>query len=165
MHYVLLLLLLLGLPTLGKAQCGCGELRLAMNDKRHYQYRYYILGKEDTITVELLNRSNQIHRGRGTTAFVHENAPDRPHMQLHLPAYQTTQIEVEVMEVRTQQKMWLTFTSHGLDHIYRLILDFAPGHHYQLTLGAPSQESYPGFDITTTAPHKDGPYWLKLHKQ
>jgi len=123
MKYPFLIGALLAWATPSMAQCGCGKLWLAMDDNRQYQYSYRVAKEGDTTKVRLLGIATSM------APFSQKSAADRPRAVVHLPAYQTTNILVDVTDVVTHQKMELTFKSRGLDETYRLLVDFAPGSH------------------------------------
>ena len=167
MKYLFLTGALLAWATLGRAQCGCGKLWLAMDDNRQYKYSYRVAREGDTATVKLPSGSTG-----STTPFSHKSAADRPHSWVHLPAYQTTSIHVDVTDVVTHQQMQLILESRGMDKTYRLLVDFAPGSRYQLALetlahaAAARFDALPaGFEVLPTEKRADGTYWLKLHRK
>ena len=165
MKYAFLLGALLAWATLGMAQCGCGYLWLAMDDNRQYQYSYRIAEGGDTTVAELLGSATN-------KSFKRNSVAGRPHIHVKIPSYQTTSIQVYIIQVATHQKMQLTFESRGLDETHKLLFDFAPGSHYQLALDdlrhktVDGPEELPsGFEVLATKKSRDGDSWLKLGRK
>lgn len=158
MKYLFLLGALLAWATPSMAQCGCSNLWLAMDDTRQYEYSYRVAKGGDTTAV------GQLASAMRSTRFGHKSAADRPHVQVQLPSYQTTSIQVDVTDRATHQQMQLTFESHGLDATYRLLFDFVPGSQAQVVLGR-SAIPFAGFEAHPTKVGADGTYWLKLHRK
>lgn len=157
MKYLLLLSALLAFATSSMAQCGCGKLLLAVDDNRKYAYSARAISARDSTVVALLSGTDD---------------SDRLHTWVHLPAYQTTSILVDVTDVVTHQQMQLSFKSRGLDETFRLLVDFAPGSHYQLALEdfrhkpVGEFETLPSeFEVRPTKKRADGTYWLKLRRK
>jgi hypothetical protein len=155
--------------TPSMAQCGCGKLWLAMDDNRQYQYSYRVAKEGDTTEVtkvRLLGVATSI------APFSQKSVADRPHVVVHLPAYQTTNILVDVTDMVNHQKMQLTLKSRGLDRTYQLLVDFAPGSHYQLVLDdlrykpvGESEGLSSEFGVRPMEEGEDGTYWLKLYRK
>jgi hypothetical protein len=155
MKYTFLTGALLAWATPSMAQCGCGKLLLAMDDHRKYAYDCRAVSARDSTAINLSSGTDYA---------------GRPYAWVHLPAYQTTSIQVDVTDVATHQKMQLTFKSLGLDETYRLLFDFTPGNHYQLALNdlrhspVVELEVLPSEFEVLSKKGRDATHWLKRKK-
>lgn len=142
------------------AQCLCGHIRFAIQDSLPYTYRFYEIGKTDTLTVEFLSLSDQLHKGQEVlhsheSYGVYDKDRDTIVTKLHdNRKYLYNSIDnlgdfaIEVTGKKKKQKMTLFFTKRSYDITYNILTDFRPGT-YRIDLSEMWHRFYDQYDTGT----------------